>query len=298
MTTPTEGDSIEIYWTGDEIYYPGVVGPYNALNGTFEIRYDDGEIEDLDLSKEQWRTPQKQSETRRKGRPKKLSTAGPSVVVFSPNAVAATSNNDLNLPSLPALSSSETTSRHSAIPNRRSKKASPRKKEGSKVKVQVSGSSEQCNHSTNSPETQEHKASALKLIENCVSRWLSLEKCRQKDMFSIHECLSYTYNKLTIGAVDPEYQSKLLQMKSARSRWLLTGDLPDSNRRLYNSWDRPHTDREWNSEKLMLAKISALVLKGSCGSCRLEIAESSLENESVEAMRYLLYAKERNKHAT
>ncbi len=298
MSTPTVGDPIEVYWPDDDDYYRGVVGAYHAANRTFEIWYDDGEIEDLDLSKEQWRTRKSQSERKQKSQSKQPRTAIPSVTVSSPVAVAATSNNELRLPSLPPPSKAENTSQPSTTRRRRRKQASPRERGEGSDGVQVGENHEPCNHRTNSTDCQEHKAAALTLIENCTNKWLLKEERRQMDMFSVHQCLSYTYNTLTVAAVDSGCQSKLLKMKSVRSKWLLTGHAADSTRRVYNSWDRPLTNQEWNFEKLMLAKISALILEGSCGSCRPEIGENKVVNESAEAMRYVLYARERSNHVT
>lgn len=48
------GDEIEVYWPLDDAYYRGVVA--RALpKRRHRVFYDDGDVEDLDLDKEQWR---------------------------------------------------------------------------------------------------------------------------------------------------------------------------------------------------------------------------------------------------
>lgn len=48
------GDEIEVWWPYDRQYYQGVVAALLA-NGHHRIHYDDGEVEELQLSTEQWR---------------------------------------------------------------------------------------------------------------------------------------------------------------------------------------------------------------------------------------------------
>ncbi len=52
---PKEGDRIEIYWDGDEIYYAGKLGPLDPVTKKFHVDYDDGDEEDVNLNEEIWR---------------------------------------------------------------------------------------------------------------------------------------------------------------------------------------------------------------------------------------------------
>lgn len=51
---PGVSERIEIWWSGDRAYYPGVVSSANS-DGTHKVTYDDGEIESVDLRLEAWR---------------------------------------------------------------------------------------------------------------------------------------------------------------------------------------------------------------------------------------------------
>lgn len=53
MIVPEDGRRIELYWPRDDRYYSGKVTRNRA--GFFFIEYDDGESEDLNLAREQWR---------------------------------------------------------------------------------------------------------------------------------------------------------------------------------------------------------------------------------------------------
>jgi len=52
---PSTGEAIEVYWPIDSTFYPGVVSSISDENGMFNISYDDGDEETLDLSNETWR---------------------------------------------------------------------------------------------------------------------------------------------------------------------------------------------------------------------------------------------------
>eukprot|EP00177_Eucheuma_denticulatum_P001082 GFKZ01001974.1.p1 GENE.GFKZ01001974.1~~GFKZ01001974.1.p1 ORF type:complete len:1046 (-),score=154.52 GFKZ01001974.1:2181-5294(-) len=47
-------DPIEVWWPYDQEYYPGVIAAL-LPNRRYRVHYDDGEVEELDLSAEQWR---------------------------------------------------------------------------------------------------------------------------------------------------------------------------------------------------------------------------------------------------
>ena len=50
------GRRIEVWWGGDEVFYPGTITSYSSVTGKHTVQYDDGEIEKLDLQiqKHQW----------------------------------------------------------------------------------------------------------------------------------------------------------------------------------------------------------------------------------------------------
>ncbi len=56
LTTAIQvGNRVEVYWSGDEECYPGTVDSYDPESGKYEINYDDGDKESLDLDKHTWR---------------------------------------------------------------------------------------------------------------------------------------------------------------------------------------------------------------------------------------------------
>lgn len=52
---PCLGQRIEVFWNGDDRYYAGRVAHWDPQQRKYEIRYDDGDIEHLDLNAETWR---------------------------------------------------------------------------------------------------------------------------------------------------------------------------------------------------------------------------------------------------
>lgn len=65
MTGPTRpvephlGEKIEIFWALDQAWYPGVAGEKGTkagFNGRQMVKYEDGEVEYLDFSRETWRS--------------------------------------------------------------------------------------------------------------------------------------------------------------------------------------------------------------------------------------------------
>lgn len=48
------GSSLEIWWDGDEVFYPCTVTGYDEAAGTHQLLYDDGESDELDLAKEKY----------------------------------------------------------------------------------------------------------------------------------------------------------------------------------------------------------------------------------------------------
>lgn len=49
------GDTVEVYWPDDKCYYAGTIADYDNVSQQHRIIYDDGDIEQVTLSKEQWR---------------------------------------------------------------------------------------------------------------------------------------------------------------------------------------------------------------------------------------------------
>lgn len=52
---PSIGTKVEVFWPKDKKYYPGTISEYFTDSNKYKIKYDDGEIEILDLKKENWR---------------------------------------------------------------------------------------------------------------------------------------------------------------------------------------------------------------------------------------------------
>ena len=49
------GAAIEVYWPLEEEFFPGTVSAYDAFNKIHTVSYNDGDVEELDMSKEDWR---------------------------------------------------------------------------------------------------------------------------------------------------------------------------------------------------------------------------------------------------
>lgn len=53
---PQPGDRVDIWWENDDTYYPGTLEYVHKNHAnTFRINYDDGEVEDVNLTEEKWR---------------------------------------------------------------------------------------------------------------------------------------------------------------------------------------------------------------------------------------------------
>ena len=46
------GGRIEVYWPMDTKFYSGTISSSNCNNGKHEVKYDDGDVEILEISKE------------------------------------------------------------------------------------------------------------------------------------------------------------------------------------------------------------------------------------------------------
>ncbi len=53
---PTVGEKIEVFWPDDDKYYPGTVVTNNEDTNTYQVDYDDGDQEVLNLRNEIWRS--------------------------------------------------------------------------------------------------------------------------------------------------------------------------------------------------------------------------------------------------
>lgn len=58
----TVGNSIEIYWPLDKEHYGAKVAAFNAVEHLYPLHYFDGEVEDINLTKERWRWIKKEKE--------------------------------------------------------------------------------------------------------------------------------------------------------------------------------------------------------------------------------------------
>lgn len=52
---PSIGDMVEIYWPVDNRYYSGMISHFNSTTHQHRIVYDDGDVEQVNLSQETWR---------------------------------------------------------------------------------------------------------------------------------------------------------------------------------------------------------------------------------------------------
>lgn len=55
---PEPGELIEVYWGGDRRYYKGKVASFDHATNTHRVEYVDGDVENLDLTTERWRSSQ------------------------------------------------------------------------------------------------------------------------------------------------------------------------------------------------------------------------------------------------
>ncbi len=49
---PKKSDRVEVYWPLDKTYYPGTIISCDSEKGKYEVQYDDGDHENLNLSSE------------------------------------------------------------------------------------------------------------------------------------------------------------------------------------------------------------------------------------------------------
>ena len=64
-----EGRRIEIWWDGDECYYPGVLKKYDSKTGLSTISYDDGMVENILLAEHEHRWVDPKTSTRKRTSP-------------------------------------------------------------------------------------------------------------------------------------------------------------------------------------------------------------------------------------
>lgn len=298
MNTLTVGDAIEVYWPADKQYYAGRVAACKVRTGTYRIHYDDGEVEDLDLAKELWRAARSKPWSRKVvEKPlKPYASIYGQTRVRSPVAVT-TVQNSAPLPSSRSSPRFSFKQKTASQPPPKTKKRGRKQSHPRRLQETSQRSVEHLQGKSPSPSRAQHaNVTALLLIEKCVDSWLRNEIRRQFDMFSMYQCLTHTFNMLTYAAVDPSYQSKLLINKDTTPKWISAVTIPDSRRKMYEGWREPHSEDEWRLEKLMLADISALVQEGIDKSDRSDESSDENERDVVEAMRYILYARELCSH--
>lgn len=85
------GDTIEVFWPNDNLYYPGIITGIDKKAKMYRIVYDDGDIEVISLNKETWRHIDKPQ--MKKATPRKL-TKAPKPIRKRRQAVVIPSNNN------------------------------------------------------------------------------------------------------------------------------------------------------------------------------------------------------------
>lgn len=290
MMTVVVGDAIEVYWPTDAEYYCGQVAALDTRTNIYLVHYDDDEIEELDLSQVQWRFKDSANRHKTNGSTKNSSIrdvfAERSGTLSALSVLAPLTAVDPTSPT-----NSQSTRQKRGVQGKRKSTLKPTRR-SKRVREQASQSKQKIVWTVNSIHCEKHTPDieALKLIEYFVNYWMHNENRRQYSMFSICECLTHTFNMLTTAAANQMYLAKI-QNNVTHPKWILNGILSDSSRAVYNRWRQPHSDDEWGSEKLMIAKISACVHEGAHKSLRLEHSSEEKNNTVVEAMRYVSCAR-------
>lgn len=55
LAFPGIGDTVEVYWPDDNRYYSGTIAAFSEIDGKFQVSYEDGDTERLNLEEEHWR---------------------------------------------------------------------------------------------------------------------------------------------------------------------------------------------------------------------------------------------------
>ena len=325
MTTAAYvGDAIEVYWPDDKDYYSGKVIAHDASRCLYRVQYDDGEVEEIDLAREQWRfavqmrhhgNPRTQPSnasllTTQAQRLTQLGTrTSPSLnhclshgaSRSSPRSARKHSAESQGRLRVPNSCADATVSRGAAVSHPLTVRRSARIQRLSKYRANsppLNRVSKRQGKQANPISAAEVKnlaphsilsAASINLIESCIELWLEKEIRRRCSMFSIYQCLTFAFGMLTCSALDRGLEVKILNKKRADAEWILRSSVQKRQRDKYFKWKQPLTDTEWESEKVMLAEISTLISK--CANSVTRVKPKSNNTSSLEAMRIVLHAR-------
>ncbi len=333
--TASVGDAIEVYWPDDKQYYSGKVAAYNSNTGTSCIHYDDGEVEEINLAYEQWRfvgrstpasslvslpsvqepllfshscvpfvtesinSPTFEEFSTSPQAPKKADPREADTRQVAGSSKSSSTRKPLNSPSFVARrsqrktvsqaidSESSTTARSGRISKKRcrtDRKVSPPKLTSSEKAPNRE------NEETAQSSTPRISYAAARQIEICVDYWLRNENHKELAMFSLYQCCNHILGMLTSAIVDPEFHRKLMRKTRSTPAWITADEqVEEVGRRHLVS------KAEWEQEKSIMVGISILVREAATSQYAYEIDEVN-ENPTIEALRLVLYARNRAKY--
>ena len=282
------GDAIEIYWPDDNEHYAGSVVAFDPGTSKHLIHYEDGEVEELDLAGEQWHFQKNAS--KQAIRNSMQTSHLPNTLVQQPCVSSPVS---ITVPAHSAVSSFyKLSTQPQRIKNRRKSSNLPTRT--SKRLREKSSRSSSESKITSMLSLVDGNDTALQLIESCMNHWLLYGGHQKGSRFSTIQCLTHMYDLLTCAAVDSTIYSKLLSSKIYNPTWTLK-ELVLHSSTLDSGYQESRSNGEWTSQKLMLSKISLVVLESVSNSQRSEGSPNQDRNAAVDAMQYVLYAKRRSK---
>lgn len=250
------GDAIEVFWPDDNEYYAGKVIDYDSSLGISSILYDDGEIEDIDLTKEQWRFIENLLNVS-----SQCSDDNTQIVRNSKSRLSHDKNSEMSPAHLPGQRKSK--SRHQKKCHTVISKKNAR---AQKKRATHTSSSRNVALAGRLPiQNVTRSCGPIELlIGKVIDSWLLSEARREhpSSMFSASMCLLHARNDLAASVVDPLLAARLTA-KSARSTkttWIAAEKASYERRSRYDSWKIPLSDEEWVMEQQLLANISKIVL--------------------------------------
>ena len=205
-------NAIEVYWPDDDEYYAGRIVAHDTKTDGYCVHYDDGDVEKLDLAEEEWRF---QESIKEKCTPNSMQPF-PGIAerhhLASPVLDTSTSS---PTPRVPISGSSRrrhgvrTLKRTTAIAGGRSSCTLHRQGPRTVLKYNSMDTSN-LSDTEATPILTTADSKAIRLIMCCVNKWLKSERRRERSTFTAYLCLYHPMNMLTFAAVDPIYESKLL----------------------------------------------------------------------------------------
>lgn len=292
------GDAIKVFWPHDKEYYSARIAAYNRSTGTHCVQYDDGEVEDLNLTDERWRLVHTQLDPESskpsnvvikhdvKSTPPTPTSITAQVATLHQRSVGSTGGGSRRSTrntkrKLSYLSSGSAKKKRTAVPTRASAPLS-RKEHSSSLEL-VPARSAAVSKPTDSPVTKDFRASH-RLVEICVDSWLGskLRRMYKTSMFSVNSCLNHVLDMLLIALTCPRYNQKLFRNKdNLFESWLmLDGENLSSRRRAEMTLD------EWAHEKKLLSSISKLLQEADDAALK-----KNHDNDLVEAAALVMFAR-------